>query len=134
MYRYVIITALSLFLLGCEGLQVNIPVEVQSVRREDAALLVYIKNKSTLMIKVTFPVQSGILNPSQDLVFSLPRPGNYHVVVTAYEKGRDYRYDYREVSTVEVPVFLNGYDIFDVKGRLVGHHIEITDGMLLPNK
>src|SRR3990172_12464216 len=94
--RHVILIAVIFLLLsaGCEGLQVNIPVEVQTVTREQATLLLLIENKSSLQIKVTYPIQSGFLKPSQEIVFSLPKPGNYNVVVAAYEESREYRYDY----------------------------------------
>jgi len=55
------------------------------------------------------------------------------VVVMAYEESSEYRYDYWQVATIEIPVFLNGYDVIKVKERLVGHSIEVTDGMLSSN-
>ena len=122
----------GLFLLGCQGLQLNIPVEIQTLRREEAALLVLVENRSALLLRVVYPVQTGMLQRSQHTVFSLPQPGNHRVVVVAYQEGRHLSYEYRPVASLELPVFLNGYDVFQVKGRFVGHHVEVTDGMLVP--
>ncbi|MDA8215443.1 MAG: hypothetical protein M0Z64_09245 [Nitrospiraceae bacterium] len=129
-----ILITICLFLLGCQGLQVNIPVEVQSVKREETALLVLVENKSTRQIKITYPVSTGMLKQGQYTVFRLPKPDNYKVVVTAYTEDPDYRDVYKPVATVEIPVFLNGYDTVRARGNFVGYYLEVTDGMLLPNK
>lgn len=112
----------------------NIPVEVQSVKREETALLVLVENKSTRQIKITYPVSTGMLKQGQYTVFRLPKPDNYKVVVTAYTEDPDYRDVYKPVATVEIPVFLNGYDTVRARGNFVGYYLEVTDGMLLPNK
>ena len=121
-----------MILMGCQGLQLNIPVEFQTLRREEAALLVLVENKSALLLRVVYPVQTGMLRPSQHVVFSLPQPGNHRVVVVAYQEGRRLPYEYRQVASLELPVFLNGFDVLQVRGRFVGHHVEVTDGMLVP--
>jgi hypothetical protein len=133
--RYWILLGLcTLFLAGCQGLQVNVPVEVQSVPREESALLVLVENKSTRWIKINYPISSGFLKQGQYTVFSLPQPGNYKVVITAYAEDHRYRDVFRPVVTREIPVFLNGYDIVSAKGKFVGYHLEVTDGMILPGK
>lgn len=129
-----ILLGLFIIVSGCEKLQVNIPVEFQSIKRENASLLVLIENKTSLQSKISYPFQSGFLNPSQELVFSLPKAGNYRIVIEAYEKSRDYHYDYKYVSTIEIPIYLNGYDVININGRIVGSHIEVTNGMLFPEK
>ncbi len=126
------LSGVSMVLMGCQGLQFNLPVEVQTLRREEAALLVLLENRSTLLLRVLYPVQSGMLRPSQHVIFPLPQPGNHRVVVAAYREGRRLPHEYRPVASLELPVFLNGHDVFQVKGRFVGHHIEVTDGMLVP--
>jgi len=132
--RYFISAVIPIaFLVGCEGVQVNVPVEVQTLKREDAALKVLVENKSNLYIKIIYPVQTGMLKPNQYTVFSLPNPGNYKVVITAYEKSKKYQYDYKEIKTVEMPIFLNGYDILRAKGGFVGYSLAFTDGMFSPD-
>ena len=126
------LSGIGIILVGCQGLQLNIPVEIQTLRREEAALLVLVENKSALLLRVVYPVQTGMLRRAQHTVFSLPQPGNYRVVVMAYQEGPHLSYEYRQVASLELPVFLNGYDVFQVKGRFVGHHVEVTDGMLVP--
>lgn len=130
----ILITICILFLAGCEGLQVNIPVEFQSVKREESALLVLVENRSSRQVKITYPVSVGMLKPDQHTIFRVSKPGNYKVVVTVYAEDPDYRDVYQPVSTVEIPVFLNGYDIIRAKGAFVGYHLEVTDGMLFPGK
>lgn len=137
MGRYLIlIVVFTLLLAGCEGMQVNIPVEVkfQSIPQEEAALLVLVENKSALHIEIKHPIQSGMLRPSQNIIFPFPMPGNYTVVVAAYEESHNYRYNYQHISTIEIPVFLNGYDIIRAGGNLVGCYLEVTNGMLLPGR
>ena len=46
----------------------------------------------------------------------------------------NYRGTYKPVAVAELPVFLNGYDMVRARGKFVGYNLEITDGMLLPNK
>lgn len=122
------------FLIGCAGLQVNIPVEVQSVKQEESALLVLVENKLTRQIKITYPVSTGMLKQNQYTIFRLSKSGNHRVVVTAYTEDLRYRDTYQPVATVEVPVFLNGYDVIRVKGKFVGYYLEVTDGILLPGR
>lgn len=135
---YAPIVLLSLVcLMGCEGLQVNIPVEIQSgpsVKREEAALWVLVENKSTYQIKVTSPVSIGMLRPEQHAVFRLSKPGNYKIVITAFAEDPDYPNVYKPVATVEIPVFLNGYDVVRAKDKFVGYYLEVTEGMLFPDK
>lgn len=121
-------------LSGCEGLQVNIPVKVESVKREEAALLLLLENKSSHQIKITYPVSSGFLKQGQYTIFSFPKAGNHKVVITAYTEDRRYRDVYQPVSTIEIPVFLNGYDTVRARGNFVGYYLEVTDGMVLMNK
>ncbi len=111
-YPILIVICILLLSVGCEGLQVNIPVEFQTVKREEAALLVLVENKSTHQIKITYPVSTGILKQDQYTVFRLSKPGNHKVVVTAYAQDPDYSDVYQPVATVEVPVFLNGMMLF----------------------
>jgi len=132
--RYLFLIVICLLIVGCEGPQVNLPVELQSVKREEAALLVLADNKSNRQIKITYPISTGILKQGQHTVFSLPKPDNYKVVVTASAEDLDYLDVYKPVVTVEIPVFLNGYDIVRAKGNLVGYYLEVMDGVLLPGK
>ncbi len=53
-FKYLILITICIFMTGCAGLQVNIPVEVQLVKREESALLVLVENKSTRQIKITY--------------------------------------------------------------------------------
>lgn len=94
------ILALTL-LSGCGGLQVNIPVKVESVKREEAALLVLVENRSTHQIKITYPVSIGMLKQKQHTIFSLSKPCNHKVVITAYTEDRRYRDVYQPFSTIE---------------------------------
>jgi hypothetical protein len=55
-------------------------------------------------------------------------------MVTAYAEDPNYRDVYQPLATVEIPVFLNGYDVVKVKERLVGYYLEVTDGVFLPSK
>ena len=119
---------------ACDSIRVNIPVEVQSLKREEASLLVLVENKSSRKIKITYPISTGMLNQGQHTVFRLPEPGNHKIVVTAYAESSDYRDVYLPVSSVEIPVFLNGYDVVRARGAFVGYYLAVTDGMLLPSK
>lgn len=121
-------------LSGCEGLQVNIPVKAESVKREEAALLLLVENKSSRQIKITYPISSGFLKQKQYTIFSFTKAGNHKVVITAYTEDRRYQDVYQPIATIDVPVFLNGYDLIKAKGNFVGYQIEVTDGMLLPNR
>jgi hypothetical protein len=107
---------------------------VQSVKREEAALLVLVENKSSGIIKITYPISTEFLKQRQHTIFPFPNPGNYRVTIMAYTEDLRYRDVYQPISTVEVPVFLNGYNTIRAKGNFVGHHIEVTDGMLFPSK
>jgi len=122
------------FLSGCEGLQVNIPVEIQTVKQEEASLLVLVDNKSTYRVKITYPISTNMLKQDQHTEFRLPKPGNYKVVLTAYAEDPDYRNTYKPVKTVEIPIFLNGYDTIRTKGGFVGYNLEVTDGMFFQGK
>ena len=64
----------------------------------------------------------------------LPQAGNHKIIITAYTEDPDYRDVYKPVATVEIPVFLNGYDIVRAKGNFVGYYLEVTDGMFFPSK
>lgn len=134
--RYFISAVIPIvFLIGCEGVQVNVPVEVGPVvKRENAALWVLVENKSTHQIKVAYPISTGMLQEGQHTVFHLPRPGNYKVVITAYAPDPDYPDVYRPVKTVEIPVFLNGYDVVWVRDTYVGYYLEVTDGMIFTER
>lgn len=130
-----IITICILCSTGCSGLRVNIPVEVGPiVKRENAALLILVENNSTYQIKITYPVSTGMIKQGQSMVFRLLRPDNYKVVVTAYAPDPNYPNVCRLVKTVEIPVFLNGYDIVKAKDTYVGYYLAVTDGMLFQNK
>jgi len=97
--------------VGGEGPRVNLPIELQSVKREEAALLVLVDNKSNCQIKITYPISKGMLKQGQHTLFRLPKPDIYKVIVTAFAECPDYRDVYKLVVTMEIPVFLNGYDI-----------------------
>ena len=132
-YHFLIAVCILLF-AACDAIRLNIPVEVQSLKPEEAALLALVENKSNRKIKITYPVSTGMLNPGQHVVFRLPQPGNYKVLITVYVESPNYPDVYRPVSTVEIPVFLNGYDVVRARGAFVGYFLEVTDGMLLPNR
>mgnify|MGYP001559682175 FL=1 len=134
MFKYLILIAVYIFMTGCGGLQLNIPVKVESVKREEAALLVLVENKSSRQIKITYPISSGFLKQGQYTIFSFPKAGNHRVVITAYTEDRRYRDIYQPAATVEIQIFLNGYDMIRAKGRFVGYYLEATDGMLFPNR
>ncbi len=130
-----ILMAVCLFLLGCSGLQVNIPLEVGPVvKREHAALWVLVENKSTYQIKITNPISTGMLKQDQHTTFRLLQPGNYKVIITAHAPDPHYANVYQLVKTVEIPVFLNGYDVVKVKDTFVGYYLVVTDGMLFPER
>lgn len=130
--KYLALIGFSLFFIGCQGLNINIPVEVNPVNRDNAASLVLVENNSTYQIKITYPTSTGMIKQGQYIIFRLFHPGNYRVVVTAYAPDPNYPNVYRLVKTVEIPVFLNGYDVVRVKDNLVGYYIAVIDGMLFP--
>jgi len=116
-------------------MQVNVPVDLYTVKRENAAFLIYVENKSSYQIKISYPVSLDRLKLEQYTIFNLFRPGNYKVILTAYAEDPHYPNVYKPVKTLEVPVFLNGYDLVRVKqDTYVGYYLVITDGMLFPNK
>lgn len=115
-------------------MQLNIPVEIQTVKQEDAALLVLVENKSSRLIKITYPISTGFLRSGQYTIFPFRQSGNHKVVITAYTEDRRYRDIYAPIKTVEIPVFLNGYDIVRARGKFVGYYLAVTDGMLFPSK
>ena len=120
------------FLSGCASLPFDYPkvgVKVETLKREDAALRVSVENKSSLYVKITYPIETTMLEPDQYTIFSLSKPGNYNIVFAGYEENKDYKYDYKKIKTIEVPVFLNGHDIIKARGELVGYSLVITDGM-----
>ncbi|MBU4259580.1 MAG: hypothetical protein L6308_03730 [Candidatus Omnitrophica bacterium] len=129
-----VIFAICFFLVGCSGLQLNIPVEVSPVKRENVALLVMVENKSTYQIKITHPISTGMLKQDQHTIFRLLQPGNYKVIITAHASDPHYPNVYQLVKTVEIPVFLNGYDVVKVKDTFVGYYLVVTDGMLFPER
>lgn len=133
-YRYFILIAICFSLIGCQGLQVNIPVEVNPVKRENVALLVLVENNSTYQIKITYPMSIGMIKQGQYLIFRLFRPGNYKVVAAAYAPDPNYPNVYRPVRTVEIPVFLNGYDVVRARDEVVGYYLAITDGMFFQER
>ncbi len=131
----ILITIIIFFLTGCSGLQLNIPVEVGPiVKREHAALRVLVENKSAYQIKITNPISTGMLKQDQHTTFRLLQPGNYKVIITAHAPDPHYPNVYQLVKTVEIPVFLNGYDIVQVKDTFVGYYLKVTDGMLFPER
>lgn len=130
----ILIAIFILFFMGCSGLQLNIPVEVNPVKRENVALLVLVENKSTYQIKITHPISTGMLKQDQHTIFRLLQPGNYKVIITAHAPDSHYPNVYQLVKTVEIPVFLNGYDVVRVKDTYVGYYLEVTDGMLFPDR
>jgi len=125
---------ISIFLSGCSGLQVNIPVEVNPVKRENVALLVLVENKSAYQIKITHPISTGMLKQDQHTTFRLLQPGNYKVIITAHAPDPHYPNVYQLVKTIEIPVFLNGYDVVRAKDTYVGYYLAVTDGMLFPER
>jgi hypothetical protein len=134
---FILIVVCLLMLTGCEGLQVNIPVEVQSgprMSRAESALWVFVENKSNHQIKITYPISTGMLKKDQHTVFRFSNPGTHKVMVIAYAEDPHYPNVYQPIGTIEIPVFLNGYDVVKVKERFVGYYLEITDGMLSPHK
>ncbi len=130
----VLIVIFIFFFMGCSGLQVNIPVEVNPVKRENVALLILVENNSTYQIKITYPMSTGMIQQGQYLIFRLFRPGNYRVVATAYAPDPNYPNVYRPVRTVEIPVFLNGYDVVKARDEVVGYYLAVTDGMIFPDR
>jgi len=136
MGRYLVLIAIFLVLLfGCSGFQLNIPVEVGPiVKRENVVLLVLVENKSSYQIKITHPISTGMLKQDQHTIFRLLQPGNYKVMITAHAPDPHYPNVYQLVKTVEIPVFLNGYDIVKVKDEFVGYYLAVTDGTLFPER
>ena len=131
MKKILLVILVGLFLSGCATWPFDYPkveLKMEQLKREDAALKVLVENKSNLYIKIIYPVPTGMLKPRQYTVFSLPEPGNYKVIVTAYEKSKDYRYDYKEINTVEIPIYLGGHDILRTEGGFVGYSLAITEG------
>lgn len=135
MIKIIILAFLLLSVTGCPpGYKVEGfgPITVHTVKREDAALTVLVRNKSRYQLKLEYPTATGYFGFNQDIVFSLPKPGNYKVVVMAF--ARDLRYGepvYSPVATTEIPVFLNGYDYVTVDDKFVGSYVAVTDGMFL---
>lgn len=136
MSRYpVLITIFLVLVFGCSGLRLNIPVEVGPiVKRENVALLVLVENKSAYQIKVTHPISTGMLKQDQHTTFRLLQPGNYKVIITAHAPDPHYPNVYQLVKTVEIPVFLNGYDVVRAKDTYVGYYLAVTDGILFPDR
>ncbi len=136
MGRYsVLITIFLVLVSGCSGLQVNMPIEVGPViKREHAALWVLVENQSNHQIKISYPISTGMLQQSQYIAFRLPKLGNYKAVITAYAQDSSYPTVYRPIKTIEVPIFLNGYDIVQAKDTYAGYYLVVTDGMLFPER
>jgi hypothetical protein len=131
----ILIVICILFLMGCSGLQMNIPVEVGPViKREHAALWVLVENRSTYQIKITHPISTGMLKQDQHTTFRLLQPGNYKVIITAHAPDPHYPNVYQLVKTIEIPVFLNGYDVVRAKDKYVGYYLVVTDGVLFPDR
>lgn len=116
---------------GCQGLQVNMPVEVQTVKREEASLLIYVENKSSYRIKLNYPVTTDYLDKGQYTIFPAPKPGNYTVTVTAYTVDYRYKEIYTPIASAEIPIFMNGYDLVRTEGGFAGANLEIKDSMLI---
>lgn len=123
---------LATALAGCDSLQVNLPVQFQTLEQDQAALRVSLENRSRYPIKIMQPVQTDFLWTGQNVAFTVPQAGNYRLLVTAYEQSRKGRSDYRLVSTLEMPFFINGQDVIAVGGNVVGHHLVVTDSMISP--
>jgi len=136
MSRYPVLLAIFLILLsGCSGLGVNIPVEIGPViKRENVSLLVMVENKSTYQIKITHPISTGMLKQDQHTTFRLLQPSNYKMIIAAHVPDPHYPNVYQLVKTIEIPVFLNGYDVVKVKDAFVGYYLAVTDGMFFPEK
>lgn len=108
------------------------PITVHTIKREDAALTVLVRNKSRYQLKIEYPTATGYFGFNQDVVFSLPKPGNYKIVVTAFAPDRRYGEPvYSPVATAEIPIYLNGYDYLTVDDKFVGAYVAVTDGMLV---
>lgn len=132
MRKEFLLLLVALLLSGCANWPFDYPraeIRIQTLKQEDAALRVLVENKSSFYIKITYPVQTEMLEPNQYTIFSLPRAGNYNVVVTGYEESKDYKYDYKKIRTIELPIYLNGLDILKTRAELVGYSLTITDGM-----
>ncbi|MFH1231341.1 MAG: hypothetical protein V1709_07590 [Planctomycetota bacterium] len=113
-------------------------MNVQTLKQEDAALLVSLANKSSYYIKVTYPTATGYITPYQDVVLQMSGIGNHKIVVTAYTQDKDRGNIYQPISTTEIPVYLDGYTLVNAPGKFVGALIEVTNGMFsdisVPNK
>lgn len=127
-------TFVCLNLAGCPGLQVNLPIYVQQIKQQDAALLVRVENRSSRQIKVTYPIATGFLRSHQHVVFPVANQGSHKIVVSAYSEDRRYSGVFNPVKTVEIPIFLNGHDLIRTNGQYVGYQLVVTDGMLLANR
>jgi len=126
-----IMAGLTAFMItACSGLQVNLPIKVQTMEPEDVALGVSLRNQSKYRIKVQHPIVTGFLGTNQEVIFRAPQPGNHQVVISIFDHDRQRTDEYVLVTTMDIPYFLNGQNIVRANGRLVGHQIEITDGMI----
>lgn len=49
---------------------------------------------------------------------------------------QEYRYQelQQPIATVEIPGFLNGYDLIRAPARFVDTHLDVTDGTLFPHR
>lgn len=131
-FRACLFLGLCMPLFGCSGVQFPITLELHSVGQDDSALATLVENRSSFLLRVMYPLQSTIFGPSQFVIFPLPYPGIHRLVVAAFQHGRHRWDEPRLVATLDIPMFLNGHELYRVKGRLVGHHVEVTDGLLVP--
>lgn len=69
----------ALFLASCAGLQLNLPVEIQTVKQNEAALMIYAENQTSHIIKIEYPISTGYLARGQYAFVNVSRPGNYKI-------------------------------------------------------
>lgn len=131
---FVLLVLCVLFLASCEVLQLNIPLQIQTVKQNEAALMIYAENQTSHIIKIEYPISTSYLSRGQYAFVNVSRPGNYKIVATAYSLDRRYQGAYAAIGTVEIPVFLDGNNIVRTRGGFAGYNLVITDGMFVENR